>query len=213
MRDEKLSLSRRGFLKWSAAAATLSSGLTACGSSGGDETIVAGGGGPQDKPDALLEGGEWVVVPCTGCGPARCVNKAYVKDGIVMRQKTEDTHPHSIEFPQYRSCIKGRHIRWSVFSPDRLKYPMKRKNWQPGGGANTNGHLRGKDEWVRISWKEALDLAYSEFNRINIAYGSTTSPVLNVTYTGEPVFLNASGIGSIPIWGHNSQGGWPVVSN
>ena len=32
---------------------------------------------------------------------------------------------------------------------------MKRKNWEPGGGKK---ELRGKDEWVRISWDEALNI-------------------------------------------------------
>ena len=40
---------------------------------------------------------------------------------------------------------------------------MKRKNWAPGGG---NKGLRGKDEWVRISWDEALDIVASEIKRI-----------------------------------------------
>ena len=35
---------------------------------------------------------------------------------------------------------------------------MKRKSWQPGGGENAHGELRGKDEWERIGWDEALDL-------------------------------------------------------
>jgi anaerobic dimethyl sulfoxide reductase subunit A len=212
-------VSRRSFIKWSAAAAALSGGLTACGGDSGDDTAVVGGGGPQDNPDALLEGGEWVVAPCINCFATRCVNKVYVKDGIVLRQKTEDTHPHSIEYPQFRSCIKGRSMRWAVYTPERIKYPMKRKNWKPGGGANSNGHLRGKDEWVRISWKEALDLAASEFKRIHDTYGSSSNPnnpkghsnILNVCSITEPLSLNYAGIGTVPIWGQTSSGAWPAV--
>lgn len=38
-------------------------------------------------------------------------------------------------------------------------HPLKRKGWQPGGGSNSNGENRGKDEWEVISWDEAIDLA------------------------------------------------------
>ena len=33
---------------------------------------------------------------------------------------------------------------------------MKRKHWSPD---NPNGEMRGKDEWERISWDEALEEA------------------------------------------------------
>ncbi len=61
------------------------------------------------------------------------------------------------------------HVSGAVLSecrfvrPDRLKYPMRRKHWAPGGGDKS---LRGKDEWVRISWDEALDIVVSELKRI-----------------------------------------------
>ncbi|MDR2400845.1 MAG: molybdopterin-dependent oxidoreductase, partial [Deferribacteraceae bacterium] len=237
MSKNKNSLTRRSFLKWSAAAAALSSGLTACGSGGGDETIVAGGGGPQDKPDSLLSGGKWVSVSCPQCSKFQCVNRVYMVDGIPVRQKTQDDHPHSPDYPVFRSCIKGRSMRWSIFSPDRLKYPMKRKNWQPGGGANSTPHLRGKDEWVRISWDEAINTIASESRRIcetyvpnsekwvfgaDIAGGYSSStkygkymPILNLCYSAgmEPKFLNWLGYGSMPMYGQNSTGGWPVVRN
>ena len=48
---------------------------------------------------------------------------------------------------------------------------MKRKNWAPGGG---NKELRGKDEWVRISWDEALTLVANEIIRIQAKYGNTS---------------------------------------
>jgi anaerobic dimethyl sulfoxide reductase subunit A len=46
---------------------------------------------------------------------------------------------------------------------------MKRKNWEPGGGKK---ELRGQDEWVRISWEEALDIVSSEIKRIQEKYGN-----------------------------------------
>jgi anaerobic dimethyl sulfoxide reductase subunit A len=239
MSKDERSLSRRSFLKWSAAAAALSGGLTACGSGGGDETVIAGGGGPQDTPEALLSGGKWVVTQCPGCSKFWCINQVYVVDGIPIRQKTQDDHEFTLAYPQYRSCIKGRSSRWWVFNPARLKYPMKRKNWQPGGGANSTPHLRGKDEWEIISWDDAIRFASTEFKRVceadggapyagapwgnygnnggyagNTEYGKDLR-VLNLTYCAdmEPRFLNYLGYGSMPMYGQNSTGGWPVVRN
>jgi anaerobic dimethyl sulfoxide reductase subunit A len=114
---------------------------------------------------------------------------------------------------------------------------MKRKNWQPGGGSNSNGHLRGKDEWIRITWDEAFSLATQEFKRIladvtptntpekmygvldfidgapkeyHSEYGKNL-PILNLAYSNNPIFLNAAGYGTIPVWGHNSSGAFPAV--
>ena len=113
--------------------------------------------------------GQWVTAACWhNCG-GRCLIKAYVEDGVVRRVKTDDTHPDSPDFPQQRGCQRGRSQRMQVFGPDRLKYPMKRKNWAPGGGKK---ELRGKDEWVRISWDEALDIVASETKRIKEKYGN-----------------------------------------
>ena len=113
--------------------------------------------------------GKWVTAACWhNCG-GRCLNKVLVVDGVVVRQKTDDTHPDSPEFPQQRACARGRSQRKQVFGADRLKYPMKRKHWQPGGG---DRELRGRDEWERISWDEALELVASEIKRIKETYGN-----------------------------------------
>jgi anaerobic dimethyl sulfoxide reductase subunit A len=107
--------------------------------------------------------GKWITAACWhNCG-SRCLNKAYVVDGVVIRQKTDDTHPDSPDYPQERACVRGRSQRNQVFGADRLKYPMRRKNWAPGGG---NKVASRKDEWVRISWEEALDSIAGEIKRI-----------------------------------------------
>lgn len=55
--------------------------------------------------------------------------KDLVVDGVIVRQKTDDAHPGSPDYPQQRSCLKGRSQRKQVYAPDRLRYPMKRKHW------------------------------------------------------------------------------------
>jgi anaerobic dimethyl sulfoxide reductase subunit A len=111
-------------------------------------------------------GGRWISAACWhNCG-GQCMNKVYVQDGIVMRQKTDDIHPDSPAYPQQRACPRGRAQREQCFAADRLKFPLKRKHWSPD---DPQGHLRGRDEWERISWDEAfaycadqLARAYSE---------------------------------------------------
>ena len=87
----------------------------------------------------------------------------------MTRQKSDDSHPDDWQYPQQRACQRGRARRMEAYGADRLKYPMKRKNWAPGGGKK---ELRGKDEWVRISWDEALDIVASEEKRIRTTHGN-----------------------------------------
>jgi len=56
-----------------------------------------------------------------------------------------------------------------VYSPNRVKYPLKRVDWDPNG--NRNVANRGKSRYVRISWDEALDLIVSEIKRVHKEYG------------------------------------------
>jgi anaerobic dimethyl sulfoxide reductase subunit A len=187
-------LTRRSFLKWSAAlggSAALAGGMTY-----GLKAVEA------MAERAQRDKGEWIAAACWhNCG-GRCLLKAQVVDGVVTRIKTDDTHPDSPDYPQQRACVRGRSQRMQVFGADRLKYPMKRKNWEPGGGKK---ELRGKDEWVRISWDEALDIVASELERIVSKYGN------EAIYAPAPGDVNRTlrlyG-GAVSGWGMTSWGTW-----
>jgi len=56
-----------------------------------------------------------------------------------------------------------------VYSPNRVKYPLKRVDWNPNGDRNVEN--RGKSRYVRISWDEALDIIVSEIKRVKEKYG------------------------------------------
>jgi anaerobic selenocysteine-containing dehydrogenase len=56
-----------------------------------------------------------------------------------------------------------------VFSPNRIKYPLKRVDWDPNGERNPQN--RGKSKYKRISWDEATDIISSEIKRIHDKYG------------------------------------------
>lgn len=181
-------MSRKTFLGWAA-------GITAAAA------VPAGYGLKKINAKAAAEEldkeEKWVTAACWhNCG-GRCLNKALVVDGVVIKQKTDDTHPDSPDYPQQRGCHRGRSQRHQVFGADRLKYPMKRKNWKPGGGKK---ELRGRDEWVRISWDEALDLVAEELKRVKTNYG-------NKSILGTSRLINLYG-GGLVRWGTSSSGAW-----
>lgn len=193
---------RRGFCKAAAAAAAglvLASecALTSCS--------------PENKQESTeqLETGEWRFGGCYfSCG-GRCINKVYVVDGVPVKQTTDDTHEDSFDHPQQRGCLKGRLMRRWVLADDRLRFPMKRKNWQPGG-VDYHPELRGQDEWERISWDEALDITAAELTRIKESYGNEaflTTGLVNYQVYGfvSGSMLNVFG-GCSSLWGQQSSG-------
>ncbi|MDR1358784.1 MAG: molybdopterin-dependent oxidoreductase [Coriobacteriales bacterium] len=158
---KKTGLSRRAFIQGSALVAA-SLALQGCSNTNMQTTT---------ETDPITEG-EWISAACwSHCG-GKCLLKAYVVDGIVMRLKSDDTHEDSPGNMLRKACARGRSRRMDLYGPTRLKYPMKRKSWKPGGGENSQGHLRGLDEWQRISWEEALDTIAEEITRIVDTYGN-----------------------------------------
>ena len=59
-----------------------------------------------------------------------------------------------------------------VYSPNRIRYPLKRVDWEPGGDPEkVNSQNRGKSMYERITWDEATDIIASEIKRIQEKYG------------------------------------------
>ena len=205
-------LSRRTFVKGSAAAATATASaalLGSCAPQSGTGTSTKGSASPVayvcDSDKAIIEGaGTWVPVSCWhNCG-GKCANYAYVVDGKVIRQKTDDTHEDSILYPQQRSCPRGHSQRQHVLGPDRVEYPMKRKNWEPHTGGDKS--LRGRDEWERISVDEAIELVTEELRHAYETYGARS--VLHPGLSGMTpacAVLNLMG-GHVGYWGTGSEG-------
>lgn len=163
-------ISRRGFLGASAAVAACAAALPATAYAAEATLEKVDGHVPPTDP---AKDGKWVPAACWhNCG-GRCVNKVMVKDGAVVRQKTDDNHPDSEDYPQQRGCVRGKAQQQQCFGADRILHPMKRKGWQPGGGEKSNGQMRGKDEWEVISWDEAIKLSAQEIKRISDELGPT----------------------------------------
>jgi len=56
-----------------------------------------------------------------------------------------------------------------AYSPNRIKYPLKRVDWDPNGERNPQN--RGKSKYERISWDEATDIIAGEIKRVHKQYG------------------------------------------
>lgn len=164
--NQAQNISRRGFIEASAAVIAGAAALGAVGCSS-ESSVEASG--KYELPTDPAEDGEWVSAACWhNCG-GRCMNKVMVKDGAVIRQKTDDTHEDSFDYPQQRGCVRGKAQQQQCFGADRLQYPLKRKSWSP---ENPNGDKRGLDEWERISWDEAIKYVADEFKTIKEKYGN-----------------------------------------
>ena len=92
---------------------------------------------------------------CHDCG-GRCVLRAHVKDGKIIRFETDND-----EEPQIRACLRGRAYRQRVYNPNRVKYPLRRIG------------ERGEGKFERISWDEALEEVASKMIEIKEKYGNS----------------------------------------
>ena len=75
----------------------------------------------------------------------------------------------------YEAPMKSLPGPWTIsyhkraYSPNRIKYPLKRVDWDPNGERNTQN--RGISKYKRISWDEAATLVASELKRMHQTYG------------------------------------------
>ena len=121
-----------------------------------------------------------VFTNLTNCGPV----SVYVKDGVVTRIRPlvadeADFRPWTIEAggkkyspPKKFNLAPMVHAeRRRLYSDERIKYPMKRVDFDPNGERNPQN--RGKSAYVRISWDEALDIVSGEIKRVKDTYGGS----------------------------------------
>jgi len=99
--------------------------------------------------------------------------RVHVRDGVITRIESDDEGK-----PPYRACLRGRAYRQRVYHPDRLKSPMKRVG------------ARGEDNFVPISWDEALDTVADEMKRVYDTYGPQA--VMMLASAGDIVSLHHS---------------------
>jgi anaerobic dimethyl sulfoxide reductase subunit A len=107
---------------------------------------------------------------CHDCG-GRCVLKAHVKDGRILRFESDTG-----EIPQIRACARGRAYRQRLYSPERLTRPLRRVG------------ERGQGRFEPISWDEALNTVAGQLKRVKAAYGN--SAILFLPGTGNQGMLH-----------------------
>jgi anaerobic selenocysteine-containing dehydrogenase len=101
--------------------------------------------------------------------PARFYDQ-YTKEEVkpwVMHARGKTFEPGDKTLPPPLSLA----YKKRVFSPARIRYPMKRVDFDPKGERNILN--RGVSKYERISWDEALDIITGEMLRVKETYGPT----------------------------------------
>jgi trimethylamine-N-oxide reductase (cytochrome c) len=131
---------------------------------------------------------EKVFANLTNSGPV----SVYVKDGKIVRVRPlvvadGDMKPWTIEaggkkYSPWKKCTLSPYIhaeRRRIYSEERIKYPMKRVDFDPNGAPGSTGpggrnaQNRGKSRYERISWDEASALVAAELTRVKSTYGGS----------------------------------------
>ncbi|MFC2068626.1 molybdopterin-dependent oxidoreductase [Chloroflexota bacterium] len=125
-------------------------------------------------------GKEKLYITCDQGGPVQVT----VKNNEILRIRPLQLTDEDVANSRWKIESKGKTFRppvrvalppftlasrRKVYSPLRLKYPMKRLGFEPGGRSSVEN--RGKGEFVRISWDEAIDLVSGEMKRLRETYG------------------------------------------
>jgi anaerobic selenocysteine-containing dehydrogenase len=144
----KLSMTRRSFVKASAAAAAAAMVPFAAVPS----AALAEGEGTGSRSDI-----KYIRSCCRACGKNECGVWVTVLDGVVIRVEGDEQCAHS----RGHCCSKSQSSMLALYHPDRLRYCMKRTN--PKGEEDPG--------WQRITLAEAFDESGQKFNEIVEKYG------------------------------------------
>ncbi len=153
----QVKLTRRNFVKASAAAAALTYGASHF--TGVFEPAAADAAAAQ----------EGVKLVRTVCAP-NCVNSCghlvHVKDNRIIKVEPADFPDNRYK----RICLKGiSSAMQRTYSPDRVKYPMMRVG------------KRGEGKWKRVSWDEAYDYIADKIKSMQAQYGDGAMAWMSMT--------------------------------
>lgn len=123
---------------------------------------------PKNLEAAHVE--KWVKSVCRYCGAGCGVYVGVKKGKVVAVQGDKDNWNKGF------LCVKGYYLPQILYASDRAKYPLLKKG----------------DEFVRISWKEAMDLMTDKFADSIKKYGvhSVAFYGSGQAYTEESYFMN-----------------------
>ena len=184
----------------------------------------------EDRSKSSKSGEKTLIRDISFCGvPENGSNASMVdvKDGRIVRIRPmhydwkydpeKDMNPWKFEVrgstfePSMKTLLPPYSIAYKkrVYSPARVRYPMKRVDFDPSGAPGSTGpggrntQTRGKSKYVRISWDEALDTIASEMTRLKETYGPT-SLLYQCDQHGENKVVQAchgAGRNLLPLWG------------
>ncbi len=146
------------------------------------KTVEGPGGGiyPADEPEE--------TVLKVGCSDGRALSAVDVKNGKIVRIRPHhwDWKYTEAELKPGKMVARGKTFNFTmkslqshyfatykkrVYSPNRILYPLKRVDWEPGGDlTKTNPQNRGKSKFKRVTWDYALNTVVDEIKRINETY-------------------------------------------
>jgi len=100
-----------------------------------------------------------------------------------------------------------------VYSPARIRFPMKRVDFDPTGAPGSigeggrNAQNRGISKYEKISWDDALDIIEKEMNRIKETYGPTSLLYQSDQHGETKVVHGCHGCGRklLDLWGGFTQ--------
>jgi len=133
------------------------------------------------------------------CGPChhRCGLNLYQSGSIITKVTGDPEHPMSRGF----ICSRGKTILEHLYHKERVNFPLKRKG------------DRGSNEWIRITWDQALDEIAEKLLDLKEKYGPETLAFAHGTYRtygwpvkrffnlfGSPNIMGAQNICRCPGW-------------
>jgi anaerobic selenocysteine-containing dehydrogenase len=100
-----------------------------------------------------------------------CGINAIVRDGALVKVEGMKEHP----FSRGVLCPRGQRLASVVYSQDRLRYPMEKR----------------EDHWERISWDQALDRIATNLERIKREFGARAVAVSVGSIGAENISISA----------------------
>ena len=180
-KDHTVNLTRRNFIKSSAAGALTLSLPSFSAKAGESLTSLAAQKPPTYTTwmDTYRKQWTWDSVSkgthLINCWyQAHCSFDVYVKDGLVFREEQAGEYPATNpDLPDFnpRGCQKGSCYSQRMYDPSRLTFPIKRVGPRGGG------------KWQRVSWDDALDAIADTYIDVMVEEG-TDRAIWDLSSTG-----------------------------
>jgi nitrate reductase alpha subunit len=151
------------------------------------------------------------VFLCAPNDTHNCLLEAYVRNGVIVR--IEPTYGYGKATDLYgnrathrwepRCCQKGLTMMRRFYGDRRVKAPMVRRGFlrwvERGFPRRSDGRppaeffQRGTDEWVRVSWDRALQVAAAALANIATTYSGESGADLLLRQGYDPAMVEATG--------------------